>query len=227
VAQEEKAFQNLLCAIFGKEFSITDAAELNAMTTQADYYGALCILSNQISATSFNSPGLVSSIGKDPCSLLVSACKLRHKLLFRECFIYVLGPWSTLQYAQLSNPVLLNLAIEKHASMKSRIFAAFEGIVQVAAGSAGVSQGIAAKMLNMAQGCLDVHKKVLYPKFFRLCCEKYADYESYRPLFSSLLANKLVLNKDAIAGAGAFADFFLCSEVEDHELPWDVTQTDW
>jgi hypothetical protein len=230
VSREAKAFQNILCAIFGREYSITDAAELNIMTIQADYYRALPVLSNSISGTFFHSPGLVSSVGKDPCSLLVSAYKLRHKVLFRESLIYVLGPWSNPRYTRLSDPVLRNLATKKNASLNSRVLEAHQGIVLLASELIPVysSRSLAKQLLNFAPECTH-DSKVLYPKFFRLCYERIENNEDriICPLFSRLLANQLVLNSSAAAGTEDFADFFLCCEVKDDELPWDITQTDW
>jgi hypothetical protein len=226
--REEKAFQNLLCAIFGREYSVTDAAELNAMTTQALGYGALPILSKSISRTFSNSPGLISSIGKDPCSLLVSASKLRHKVLFRECFIHVLGPWSRPRHHQLSEPALRHLAATKTESLNSWVLGAYEGIVGLASGVIS-DPTLARQFLDLAPYCV-FGNEILFPKFLRLCYEyienNYKDGPIYPP-FSRLLANKLALNEDAVAGAGDFADFFLCCELDDDELPWDVTQTDW
>lgn len=42
-----------------------------------------------------------------------------------------------------------------------------------------------------------------------------------------LLKSKLVLDKGHQAGVGDCEDCFLCAEVEDEDLPWDVDENDW
>ncbi|PVH87076.1 hypothetical protein DL98DRAFT_350421, partial [Cadophora sp. DSE1049] len=91
-SQEQKAFNNVLCAIFNREYKISSAAELNSMVTQAEYYGVLPVVSNSLTGPFYTSAGLLSP-DCDATTLLQSAFKLRHKALFRECFIHVLGPW--------------------------------------------------------------------------------------------------------------------------------------
>jgi hypothetical protein len=232
VFREEKAFQNLLCAMFGELYSITDAAELNSMIAQAETHKTLPILSTSISGTFPYSPGLISAIEKDPCSLLVSAHKLRHKVLFQECYIHALGPQSHPRYYhQLSDEVLRDFIEKKRGLLGTQVLRAYNTIVRLASGLIWpISDAIDPKQfLNFAPDCV-FGNDILYPKFFRLCYEhivnNYDNGQVYC-LFSQLLENKLALNKDAVAGVGDFADFFLCCELKDDELPWDVTQTNW
>lgn len=49
----------------------------------------------------------------------------------------------------------------------------------------------------------------------------FKDYLKY------VLKNKLVLIPGAVADEGHWADHFLCGEIEDDELPWDLDQEDW
>ncbi len=45
---------------------------------------------------------------------------------------------------------------------------------------------------------------------------------------SKLLTNNLVLHgRDYLAGEGDYQDWFLCAEISDEDLPWDITQTEW
>jgi hypothetical protein len=83
------AFNNLLCAMFSREYRIYNPKVLSILTEQADYYRALPIVSNSIASALFNEHAMVLT---DPCAVLRSAYKLRHRTLFREGFILSLGP---------------------------------------------------------------------------------------------------------------------------------------
>jgi hypothetical protein len=46
---------------------------------------------------------------------------------------------------------------------------------------------------------------------------------------SQLLINNMALNQKVVAGEGEFGSHFLCVQVADDDLPWDIidTWTDW
>jgi len=242
---EENAFQNLLCAIFIRPYHIADATELDVMTQMADYYCALPTLSNSVSATFFNSPGLMNTLQMDPCQLLVSAYKLRHPLLFRDVLIYALGPWSSPRYLQLANhsdpcgSVLFKIAAGIHANLAAKIVEVQQSILQLATEYSGCSA--AKMMLNFASRSVDANDQLMLPAYFRnyfddTLIDKSTSKEgkqgkhgtiSIQNLLRPLLTNKLTLDKAAVAGKGDFANSFLCFEISDEELPWDQTQFDW
>lgn len=245
--RERKAFNNLLCAIFRKDYQITDAVELNAMTTQAEYYGALRAMSNTISATFFNSPGLLETIGKDPCTILNSAYKLRHALLFKECFVHVLGPWSNPRFKKLSDPLLRSLAAKSYNAIFHRVSTTHLQLLQLAADHPSIpppakqrGTTIGAKIFDLAPTSLSKgkDKKIRLPLYFRQCFEE--DFEDclnediedaqvkIKGILEPLLTNDFVLDKTAVSGKCKFADYFLCCNVKDEDLPWaNLSQDDW
>jgi hypothetical protein len=218
--------------MFNQEYSITDSDELNSMTVLADCYRALPALSNSITSSFYSSPGFIDFIGKDPCSLLVSAYKLRHKLLFRECFIYVLGPWSNPRYKQLPEDqhVLIKMATDRYTEVEAKISQLFRKILEFAVGAHSNydDRSSAQSIFGCAKNCLGGNQQVMYPSFIRLCL--YHLYNN-QEIFAPLLESYLVLNKSAAAGeiteGGDFRDFFLCFDIKYHELPWDISKREW
>jgi hypothetical protein len=236
--QEESAFQNLLCAMFNRPYCILDATELNIMTQMADYYCALPTLSNSVSATFFNSPGLMKTLRTDPCQSLISAYKLRHALLFRDCLIHVLGPWSKPQFQELkshrdpSSLILFNFVDTIHISFSNKISQLQQSIFQLSTGffpgfDRNNNYKAAKNMLDCTQYSVDVNHNLLLPKWFCQCLDRNPGTEVVRKLLAPFTTNNLVLDKTAVAGKGCYEDSFLCFEISDAELPWDPTQFDW
>lgn len=245
-SQEERAFQNLLCAIFNRPYCIVDTTELNIMTQMADYYCMLPTLSNSVSATFFSSPGLMKSLRSDPCQLLVSAYKLRHALLFRESLIYVLGPWSRPQFQELKDHpdpsalVLFSFVDAIHTRFSSKVTELQQTILQMSTGyfsAAPYSPSYCTavkKMLDFTSTSVDENQKLMLPRWFRQCLSfKLSNYRldeavlELHKLLVPFLTNSLVLDKTAVVGEGDFAGSFLCFNISDAELPWDQTQFDW
>jgi len=228
VAREERAFHNLLCAMFNQEYSITDSDELNRMTVLADCYRALPILSNTITGTFYSSPGLINAVSTNPCSVLVSAYKLRHKLLFRESFIHVLGPWSNPRYKQLPEDQqdLMKMATDRYMEMDAKICQLLKDILQLAASESQEALSVLERVYSSACGETG---RLMYPSFIQSCTRLPTAKDTVIPL----LKNHLILNKSAVPGRtdntpnGDFRDFFLCFDIKDHELPWDISQKEW
>lgn len=199
------------------------------MTKHADYYRCLPILSHSLWGPLVNSPGLVPSIGKSPCETLIAAYKLRHKQLFNDSFIEVLGPWKSPRYKQLKEPELFHMAEAAHARMCADLLQIHEGMLEIAADAGGTYSNTAKKMIELAKLAFD-GGSVLLPRYFRLCFD--AEYKSnegakaVRKLLGPLLKKNLFLDKSpAGSGQGRFKDFFLSFKVDAY--PWDESQHDW
>ncbi|KAH9215135.1 hypothetical protein DL95DRAFT_408730 [Leptodontidium sp. 2 PMI_412] len=243
VSREQQAFVNLLSAIFSKEYHLADANELESMTKLADYR-ALPIVSYSLSGTIYNSHGFINSIASDPCTLLVSAYKLRHKLLFREAFIIALGPWTKPSYRKLksSYPELFNLADAVYQMVDSKISMVTRELFRIAASRFHYSRKEGKLSLQLVQNvaaesyhCVEMKGKMLWPMFVRNSKISVDGFNgdgfyhnlSIQKVLGELLQNESVFNKNATAGASDFEDRFLCFSIPDEELPWDTTQIDY
>lgn len=146
------------------------------MTKLADYYRALPIVSYSLSGTIYNSPGFINSIASDPCTLLVSAYKLRHKLLFREPFIIALGPWTKPSYRKLksSYPELFNLADTVYQMVDSKISMVTRELFGIAASGFHYSRKEGKLSLQLVQNvaaesyhCVEMKGNMPWPMFVR------------------------------------------------------------
>ena len=46
--------------------------------------------------------------------------------------------------------------------------------------------------------------------------------------FDAVPKKNLLLDREGReAGAGDWEDYFFCAEIEDDDLPWDITEVDW
>jgi hypothetical protein len=109
-AAETQIFTIFLSALLGRPYAITSIAELERLTELADFYCALPAFSNSLSIALWKSPDLISKIPANALKLLPITVKLRSELLFKECLIHALGPYTHPQYLQLTDPKLKQAA---------------------------------------------------------------------------------------------------------------------
>ncbi|KAN0093784.1 hypothetical protein V8E51_016968 [Hyaloscypha variabilis] len=230
MAIQEEAIRKLLCAIFSRSYDIKNIYELQIMTKHADYYCCLPILSHSLAGPLYNSPGLVSTIGKAPCATLVAAYRLRHKQLFNDSFIQAMGPLKNPQYKQLKEPNLLRMAEVAYTKMCGEILKVHQGMLEIFADANTSFKDTGKAMVELADQALDEKLTVVQPMYYRLCYDHaYKSSEgakAVRKLLGPILKNNLVLNKSKVnSGEGHFDDYFLSYNIE--RYPWDDTQIDW
>ncbi len=202
------------------------------MTKLAEKYRVLPILSISLWGPLVNSPALVPSIGPTACDTLIAAYKLRHKQLFNDSFIHVLGPWKKPGYHQLKDlePKLFQMAQAAHANMRLQMLKVQQGMFEIFADKDRNLNDTAKTLVGLAKRALDNNKSVALPRYFRLCYDhKYKSDEgqvAVRKLLGPLLKKNLVLDKSTNrAGQEPFEDFFLSFQVD--KYPWDESQIDW
>jgi hypothetical protein len=49
----------------------------------------------------------------------------------------------------------------------------------------------------------------------------------FKHLLEPIFGNNLPLRREAEAGKGPFKNHFLCGEIADEDLPWDMTEEKW
>lgn len=227
---EEKAFEKMLCAIFGREYNIIDGAELLRITQLAAKYGCLSAVSSSLWGPINTSPGLVPSIQNSPCQVLFAAYKLRHKHLFREAFVYVLGPESAPRYTKLTDPTLKSMAKLVHGKFQSKLLVAHQALLNIHAHPKEYSALVSQHLIELATESIGPNNKVLTPMYFRKCfelaCENKVAEKEIEDILSSFMKSKLFLDKTgATAGKRKLKDSFLCFEPTN--IPWNETETDF
>ncbi|TVY56986.1 hypothetical protein LCER1_G003336 [Lachnellula cervina] len=229
-ALEEKAFEKMLCAIFGHVYQIANGAELLCVTKLAIKYRCLPAVSSSLWGPIGTSPRLVPDISINPSSVLFAAYKLRHKELFKEAFIHVLGPASSPRYTKLTDPVLRSMAHLVYVKFQSKLLEAHEAILDLHSNPKKYGVVVQQMAKLATKSTRDSDGKVMKPMYFRQCfemaCEKRVCEEELERILGPLMKSKLYLDKTgATAGKGDFKDSFLC--FEPNRIPWDENERDW
>jgi hypothetical protein len=229
-------FEKMLCAIYHKPYKIDNCAELTSLTSLADYYCALPIVSRTLDSAFYISPNFDRILLHDPCEVFTAAAKLRNAMLFRDSLIFVTGPWSDPAYETLSDPKLKKIARRAWAEVAAKVGEA-EGTITprrlyeatAVNGSGYIEEAYFWVAVNNAhfaetdETCLPSIYQDLYA--FDLKEEN----NFFVPILRELLENKLVLEGrgSKLLSHGILIGYFLCAEIEDEDLPWDVNEIDW
>ena len=75
---------------------------------------------------------------------------------------------------------------------------------------------------------------ICFPRYFR-SLSKIAYWEETKlheddviDQFDAVLKKNLLFGREGReAGVGDWEDYFFCAEIEDDDLPWDITEVDW
>jgi hypothetical protein len=177
VAAEELAFSNMLCAIFGREYQLPNGAALIRMTALAEYYRCLPAVANSITGPIFTTPSFIPSIPSNPCALLDAAYKLRHKALFRECFIHVMGPASAPRFNKVEDRSLKLMAIHVHNKFQAKLLSVHQALLRIHADSKRYGT-VAKDMAGLASESRNSNGEVLLPCYFRKCFEMDPRYDN-------------------------------------------------
>lgn len=183
----------------------------------------------------YGNPKLVSCIPTDCVRLLEASYKLRNKLLFRECFVHVMGPARNPRFKVLESKELEVLAQKRWDKLQKTILDTQLKILQCEIQN---PHGIAKILLQVKQDIARVHTSIsdqdpMMPLFYRhvhtrLYGSTATSVDTIRKLIEPLLENKLVLDQSGMrAGERDFKDSFLFFELHDQDLPWDVNQRVW
>ncbi|TGO39697.1 hypothetical protein BHYA_0049g00330 [Botrytis hyacinthi] len=250
----ETAFISFIGTFYGKLWVIKNTEALQLVTELADYYCALPAVSKSMHGAFSISPEFCKGIFfSNKLTLLNLAFKLRSPELFRECMICLVGRWQDitgdfpiesqpemLYNPELTNPKLNELAIKLHNQMCIRISATQRQIVfccQVKSNALEIKAKIEKcyldkmKLRKTEQG--PYRGQVSLPEYFQAFGEESSGI--FALAVSDILKNELIFNKSLRAGDIVFPkkkhndvqSYFLCTEIKDEDLPWDLNQTDW
>jgi hypothetical protein len=234
-AAETQIFTIFLSALLGRPYSITSIDELERLTELADFCCALPAFSNSLNMALWKSPDLISKIPANALKLLPITVKLRSELLFKECLIHALGPYTNPQYLQLTDPKLKQAAERAIGILSTKIVKVEGELLAASCDVPNLGRDLGAKIRTYiaenVPNCYDWGKMALKLPYFyrrihaRACSENITELKD---MLSPILKNNLILDRtDGIAGDGQYKGFFLCIEIDDAHLPWDHTQLDW
>ncbi|TGO45071.1 hypothetical protein BCON_0426g00020 [Botryotinia convoluta] len=249
----ELAFINFIGTFYGKSWVIKNTEVLQLVTELADYYCALPIVSKSMQGALFLSPEFCKSVFFGETRILLDlAFKLRSPEIFRECMICLVGEWQEkmgdpnksppemLYNPRLTNPKLNELAIKLHSQICAKICATQQAIVyncQLYPNDIEIKTKIGKSYLEKIKSreaeYTIYHGRISLPEYFQAFAEE--SQGNFSPAVKDILKNELIFNKFLRAGDIEFPlnlfqeiqSYFLCAEIKDEDLPWDLNATDW
>ncbi|CAG8980147.1 hypothetical protein HYALB_00013502 [Hymenoscyphus albidus] len=231
-----EAFRTLLQAMYNCPIVIKSPRQLIDLAGLADYYRCLPNLSVAASASLYRSPGIMSGFPNHCLELVDVAAKLRNKILFKECLIYLVRAFHDPMYQRIRDQKLRLFAEQTHRALKSKIAEHHLSTFDVVAMHYNPNRTIESRgyadlgvsSILLAWGTKDQSRRAVLPLLFRELLKKAEpDFPAYAALLKTALQSNLKLNPSARAGEGKFEDTFLCAEISDDMLPWDVNEIAW
>jgi hypothetical protein len=182
------------------------------------------------------SPPIVTEFPPNhPVSLLKLAAKLRHPILFREMMVYVVSLWESNR--SIWEPAIKDAGLDDvlakayhavHHLQASVFFGIFRGAVDDEAWRVKVYE-----VASQLEPLMATKKQMEMGFFCDRLRDQLTDFESevkleVSQMLCALMKNNLVLNKGiCMPGYGDYFHQYLCAEVKDEDLPWDLEETDW
>lgn len=233
--------------MYNRPYTIDSGNDLLILTRQADFYCALPIVSATLSAALIEGK-LFKELDwskktendrdfEEGCffmimeRLLYMGLKLRHRLLFRECFIHIVGLWQhhKNKSAKIMRDPVVRLLVEKaHAELNTKILKVFQSALFIALKD---PQKLPKQEKEVLSG--DFGSPEQTAQFWRLALIRATvrtDWDESdfpkRPI-KILLASNLVFDRTGFgAGEGIYERVFLCADIADEDMPWEDA-VDW
>lgn len=174
--------------------------------------------------------------------IIVAARKLRHSVLFRECYIHIVADLPIYVVTKQSCPFredneLWLLLYKGQSQLRGIILQAHHSLMRLA-----LDQSVDPNFRSLVRDLVRCAPEAS-AAFFRdilgrreeFFDEPYEDPESGYSLagrmghrVEKLLRSNLVLDQTGyIAGKGCYSSRFLCTELLDDDMPWDPEEIDW
>lgn len=226
----------MMQALHFEPIAIRTAAELCLVTKLSDFYRMLPVISNALHGGFYGNHDLVSAIAENCVAMLEASHKLRNKVLFRECYVHVMNPASQPKYLSMPNGRLKSLCIagqHKHQALLNDLQLEILLLEMNDPSNYGFL-GETPRAKKAASRFLLTGQKIALPHYYKHLLENALPAEPLtghriRALFQTVLQNKLVLDRsgEQAGGDGIYKDSFLCFELTDQELPWNVNERVW
>ena len=199
----------------------------------ADFYCSLPMLSASLYAALWNSPGFIVGIPATAASLLIVSQKLRHPILFRECFVHVVSRWKGPDGTVLKDhPDLCHLITASQLNVSKLVIAADHTIILNC--TKNHTNNMADKIFQIAGATLYGSKPPLEnASFYRALYKRSLEIgfgikPETKAALRALLENGLALDRTGSeAGTGNYSNALLCAWILDSDLPWDQNESDW
>jgi hypothetical protein len=210
------------------------------MTSLARFYMALPVLSNSLSAALLHKDNyfIMDSIRTFAEETILIAAELRHQALFRDAVALAVGYWNADMDQlcnQLKNTKLCKLVRNTHNALWAQIGRLQTELLQL--DFPEISRQEMKDVADKSWECAgvddhgEIQRSICLPLYYHnLYKIKASDRHltgGLRGLIEPLLANKLILPFAERPNEEWRTEYFLCITIEDDDLPWDTTETDW
>ncbi|KAL3425285.1 hypothetical protein PVAG01_02076 [Phlyctema vagabunda] len=243
-------FRMLLCALYSQPFSLntlpsgmSETEELEFLIQLGDDYQCMPMLSlalnGAINATA-DLHKIVACEYESSVELLLLAIKVRNPLLYRHSLMVALNPWDSpsidavTDVKTLEDPRVRQCIKNARASVDRKLALAQQSLL-----NAQQSKHMRRMMDQVIEKLYHDQKKIRgresipLARFYRLIYDRLESENrmslglAYR--LEDLLANNLprrTTNRESV-GRGILTNSFLCADIPDEDLPWDVNERDW
>ena len=168
--------------------------------------------------------------------VIFAAKKLRHPVLFRECFIHLVARLHEDGFYEMSLPALRQdmglwpLLNAGKSILRKKIIRAQHAILVASIGGR-LEIGLQASMLDDIyedpEDCAGFYKR-FFDRREQMSRSHYDDVDETLAPVAKLLQSNLALDRTGFgAGEGPYQNTYLCAELEDEYMPWDATEFDW
>jgi hypothetical protein len=239
VQKELRAFEKIVSSMYNLSFEIDCAEELGDMTRLADFYLALPVLSTSLYRVLWASKGLMKDMFSHETqaarTVLRLAKKLRQPILFRDALTITVGNLGP-DYNSKNDPFKDDEDLSKIVLQAHHRLCQLKLNADYLTGHGRVYDGDA----NIWQSIMELGKFNERPDdhmsgadFYRKILETlryFNDSEVTEAAISALEAlveNNLGLTNEYYRKhcGGATGWMFLCTSIEDEDLPWDPNET--
>lgn len=217
-----------------------DVEELIAMTNLADYYCVLPTLSRSLYRALYDMSLDVAGCNPELLpEVLAASCKLRYPDLFKECIILAAGNWSDNYGREMPlsghSRKIRKLIEAARYRIGFDIAKANEQMLRIFSQNAQLGEYVKKVELGADMSLPEYYRDVYCGNILE---EDYdSEYEDgqykeditmIESALKPVLENRLKFSgRDLLAGERPFEKHFLCATIDDDDLPWDRTQTDW
>jgi hypothetical protein len=229
-----------MLAFYNQIFSLESCNQLATMTSLAHFYMALPVLSNSLSTALLHkdSSYMVESIMCNAAKMISVAAELRHQVLFRDAVVLAVGYWGVdidELCSQLKNRKICKLVRNTHNALWAQIGRFQTTLLKLDFPDIPWQEmkDIAGRSWAMFQ--IDEHgydgRSLCLPLYYHNLYKIEASDEHLTGLLRAhiepLLVNELILPFSEQRAEVWRYHYFLCITIEDDDLPWDTTETDW
>lgn len=238
-SDEIRAFRHLLCAMYHQPYKLCTYNDLEDLFRIADFYCALPILSNSLTAVLLRSD--IFTHRDTPSALFISrvfdavvmAKRLRQPVFFKDCLIHIVGQWNS-NDTRVKDPEILNIVLNAYGRLCIKMMEMQHNLFLYTV----TDEEIFAQEAN-DDSLDDFPHGVRDPEFCRYVLKalrrrgrsENPEFDTLSKSITDLLKNNLALDQRDPSDIHAHGiTYYVSADIQENELPWnpwDTEAVDW